>query len=367
MVNIHLDVNGSQVLFLTIPLEDVQRLSIRPFKWLRFVVFSICGARGELSAIPNGHTVDYNTTTELVDTTYYYKPLGDFIFIDLHGLNDRKTPTTDMNKRTSKFRESVMARDKLCVITQESLDDCDAAHLIPKSKGNDYIQKVIEQRSPLYGHTTTISGIDAIENGVFLSKTIHSKFGRGDVAFLKTPNIISGLDHTDIPILCQDPADVDSDHITLQQLKKHHNDNPVLLATLTTMGALNPLTAFSNGGHVDAKFRSTGGGPLPPSIILDYIYGIAAYQHWGNKQLEGRGLLERYYEQNYAHISASHPEPPSNDDNGPPSEEQVTLMTLIMSPAMTLLPTKQITVTTFPSMILIHSRGGAYWQKPWKS
>ncbi|KAH9022400.1 hypothetical protein EDB84DRAFT_1564999 [Lactarius hengduanensis] len=119
---------------------------------------------------------------------------------------------------------------------------------------------------------------------------------------LKTPNIISGLDPTDIPILCQDPADVDLDHITLQQLKKHHNDNPVLLATLTNMGALNPLTAFSNGGHMDAKFQSTGGGPL---IILDYIYGIATYQHWGNKQLEGHGLLEHYYEQNYAHISAS--------------------------------------------------------------
>ncbi|KAH9051000.1 hypothetical protein EDB83DRAFT_2226619, partial [Lactarius deliciosus] len=231
-VDICLNIHGSQVLFLSIPLEDVQRLSIHPFKWMRFVMFSICGVRGELSAIPDGPTVDYNTT-ELVDATYYYKPLGDFIFVDLHGLNDQKTSTTEQTKCSSDFRMKVMARDKSCVITQEPLDDCDAAHLIPQSKGDDYIQKIIEERSPLYGHTTTISGIDAIENGVFLGKTTHSKFGRGDIAFLKTPNVISGLDPTDIPRVCQDPAD--TDHIMLQQLKKHRYNDPALLATLTTM------------------------------------------------------------------------------------------------------------------------------------
>jgi hypothetical protein len=30
-----------------------------------------------------------------------------------------------------------MERDGFCVITQEYAEDCDAAHLIPSSKGND--------------------------------------------------------------------------------------------------------------------------------------------------------------------------------------------------------------------------------------
>jgi hypothetical protein len=30
-----------------------------------------------------------------------------------------------------------MERDGFCVITQECAEDCDAAHLIPSSKGND--------------------------------------------------------------------------------------------------------------------------------------------------------------------------------------------------------------------------------------
>src|SRR6266702_890064 len=61
MVEIYLNVYGSQISFLSIPHSDVQMLSVRPFKWLRFVMFSICGARGDLSAIPDGPPVDYES------------------------------------------------------------------------------------------------------------------------------------------------------------------------------------------------------------------------------------------------------------------------------------------------------------------
>ena len=77
MVEIFLNVHGSQVSFLTIPHTAVQRLSIRPFKWLQFVMFSICGAHGDLSAIPDGPPVDYNSTELADNVIYYYKPLGE--------------------------------------------------------------------------------------------------------------------------------------------------------------------------------------------------------------------------------------------------------------------------------------------------
>ena len=48
-----------------------------------------------------------------------------------------------------------------------------------------YIQKVVQDRSPLYGPIATISGIDAIENGILLSRFVHSMLGRGEVAFIK--------------------------------------------------------------------------------------------------------------------------------------------------------------------------------------
>ena len=80
MVDIHLLVHRSEVPFLSIPLADVQRLSIHPFKWLHFVIFAICGTQGELSATPNGKPVDYYSTELGVDAIYYFKPSGTFSF-----------------------------------------------------------------------------------------------------------------------------------------------------------------------------------------------------------------------------------------------------------------------------------------------
>lgn len=48
-----------------------------------------------------------------------------------------------------------------------------------------YIQKVVRDRSPLYGLIAAISGIDAIENGLHLSRVVHEELGRGAAAFVK--------------------------------------------------------------------------------------------------------------------------------------------------------------------------------------
>ena len=78
MVNIYLKIEDRQVLALSIPFSDIERLSIRPIKWLRFVTFAICGVRGDLSATPNGPPVDYASVslTGHIDEDYYYTPEG---------------------------------------------------------------------------------------------------------------------------------------------------------------------------------------------------------------------------------------------------------------------------------------------------
>lgn len=80
MVDIHLLVHGSEVPFLSIPLTDVQRLSIHSFKWLHFVLFAICGTPGELLATPGGNPIDYHSTELVADTKYYFKPSGNILF-----------------------------------------------------------------------------------------------------------------------------------------------------------------------------------------------------------------------------------------------------------------------------------------------
>ena len=60
---------------LAIPHQDIKRLTIRPLKWLQFATFTVCGAKGDLSATPGGEIVDYENVSfnNLVDK-YYYSP-----------------------------------------------------------------------------------------------------------------------------------------------------------------------------------------------------------------------------------------------------------------------------------------------------
>jgi hypothetical protein len=156
MVEVFLNVHGTQVLFLSIPDSDVQRLSKRPFKWIRYVLFAICGARGDISMTPDGPPVNYNSSS-LANAAYHYNPTGmlllilsqhahnftfiqkTFIFVDYEALNDRITSTAETNTpRLGSFRQNVMNRDgELCIITRESEQFCEAAHLIPKCKGDE--------------------------------------------------------------------------------------------------------------------------------------------------------------------------------------------------------------------------------------
>ncbi len=49
--------------------------------------------------------------------------------------------------------------------------------------------RVVGDRSPLYHPSPpSISGIDDIQNGVLLSKDLHSSLAKGEVSFLKVRN-----------------------------------------------------------------------------------------------------------------------------------------------------------------------------------
>jgi hypothetical protein len=76
MVNIYLNVDGSPVCFLNVPNDDILRLSVRPYKWIRYVLFSICGAPGYLSTAPNGQPVDDDSTSLAGAIDLYYNPSG---------------------------------------------------------------------------------------------------------------------------------------------------------------------------------------------------------------------------------------------------------------------------------------------------
>jgi hypothetical protein len=62
--------------------------------------------------------------------------IGDYQFIDYHALDDQIT-SSDITQRSSSFRRDIMERDgSMCVFTEFDAYGCDAAHVIPKSKGD---------------------------------------------------------------------------------------------------------------------------------------------------------------------------------------------------------------------------------------
>ncbi|KAH8988298.1 hypothetical protein EDB86DRAFT_2051219 [Lactarius hatsudake] len=319
MVEIYLNVDGSQLSFLSIPPDDVRRLSIRPFKWLRYALYCICGARGGLSASQGGPPVDYDSTKLADDVIYFYEPSRQCIFVDYECLNDSMT-STDQTSRRDNFRRKILARDgSFCVVTRDVEGSCDAAHIIPRSKGDEYILKVVRERWPLYDNEDPPPEIriDEVENGVFLAKNLHAKLGIGEVAFLKTPNY--GLDPTDIPRV--EPSDrecpVPTDHCTLHRLATPPGYDPVMAETFASAGRLRRHdVAFTLGLNVDAVFQSTNS--LPPVVILDYVYGVATYNQWNSRRPDKtvHRVMGKYRKEHYINIPAVEPSPPTDNYDG---------------------------------------------------
>ena len=53
-IEIFLSTDEMRISFLSIPCSDIERLAVLPFQWIRYVMFAICGARGDLCTTPNG-------------------------------------------------------------------------------------------------------------------------------------------------------------------------------------------------------------------------------------------------------------------------------------------------------------------------
>jgi hypothetical protein len=78
-VSIHLKIENQWVRALEIPREDIQRLSLKPLKWLRFVCIAAFGAKGNLHPSEDRPiTVEYETILQVNDLAedYYFLPEG---------------------------------------------------------------------------------------------------------------------------------------------------------------------------------------------------------------------------------------------------------------------------------------------------
>jgi hypothetical protein len=74
---------------------------------------------------------------------------------------------------------------------------------------------------------------------------------------------------------------------------------------LSTKETLHPSTAYHLGAHVDAQFHSSeqrASLPLPPAIIFDYAYGVAAFKMWRTDLESVHDVMSTYHREHYAGI-----------------------------------------------------------------
>ncbi|KAF8436892.1 hypothetical protein L210DRAFT_3688345, partial [Boletus edulis BED1] len=167
---------------------DIERLTLRPLKWLRFATFTICSAKGHLSTTEGGQTVDYeNVSFNNIADRYYYAPDNNMYHLVDYNAFDDKCTSSAATPRCYDFRETICTRDDECVITGAERDDCDAAHIIPGRKGSDVCSSDLGEPWAML-HVSLDVDIDCIENGMLLSTCIYVKFGLAKIVFLKTPN-----------------------------------------------------------------------------------------------------------------------------------------------------------------------------------
>ncbi len=66
---------------------------------------------------------------------------------------------------------------------------------------------------------------------------------------------------------------------------------------------------FGLGLSVDANFQGTNS--TPPIVLLNFVYGVAAYQRWQSRP--GIGIIEKYFKDHYKQIPVPPRRAPSSE------------------------------------------------------
>jgi len=136
---------------LTFPVSRLNdlRLSLKPYKWIRYATGVVVGARGELCTErnrPNPIPINYDTDLSTVSIDLYYHTANQEkrrMFPIDPNLADTSTVTSSQTSTCrDTFRGEVEGRDGSCVLTGDPLRrdaiyrSSEAAHLLPHSKGD---------------------------------------------------------------------------------------------------------------------------------------------------------------------------------------------------------------------------------------
>jgi len=181
---------------LNIPIADINRFSLYPRKWLRYLGYALVGSEGDLLVAQDGPIVDYTAPVQAGEK-YYYKPSGLVDPVDLHSINPSISRTSDCPDFGDDA--STLIRDGSCVIT--GLYPCSSCYLLPYDDEaclqiqinvaslmslsplffSQYIEGATRRRS--HGQIIIDDSTDP-RNGLTMNATLHRYFKNSHFAFL---------------------------------------------------------------------------------------------------------------------------------------------------------------------------------------
>ncbi|KAF8529772.1 hypothetical protein BU17DRAFT_60537 [Hysterangium stoloniferum] len=227
--------------YLEIPVSVVADIVLKPFKFLRYLGWSVLGVGGDLLD-GEDMAVDLESTELIARSTYRYRRRGDtddpFEFaIDLEVIKQRSGYSCS-SARNAIFRQSLETRD---------------------SRGDD--GEVFND----------FDGIDDARNGILVTPVIHGSFDHRQLVILKTPNPM--LQPEDV---VQPAATVSNPNVGIE-----YPPDGSRYTLQWTVPSSNPMDFFFVPKTADARFVIGTEIPRPSDLLLHYNYGAAAVKYWG--------------------------------------------------------------------------------------
>jgi len=264
---------SSSEAFLIIPVVDASRYSTKPLKWIRYVVAAAVGYEGKLATYTedeNDNEGQTDISLNLEDVAPLHRQLrfisdGPISFVDVDGLNHLKSSQVTTPSRAG-FRDDIVARDGSSVVNGLEEDLCEACHLIPHSKGNEYIQTLCLLRT--IDDEPEIDNINDIRNGILVDTAVHRFFGLSQLAVLRTPNFALGMDEVLPNTTYQNPAFRFTPHF--------FRSNPSDAALVT-------MTMYQRDFRHPVEMVNEWPKDWPPDFLWDFIYGVIIVKKYGNQ------------------------------------------------------------------------------------
>ncbi|KAI0289830.1 hypothetical protein BC826DRAFT_970734 [Russula brevipes] len=260
---------------LAFPVSKLSNLqfSSKPYKWIRYAIGVVVGARGDLCTerdLPNPIPIDYNSVLSSTSIDLYYHTTDQekrrMFPIGLRLNNTSTVTSSTVSTRRERFCQDVEERDGACVVTGGPASICQAAHILPHSIGDTYIETLsTHRRRESSSSNAVVQGIDDIRNGLFVSAQIHQVLGK-HIAFLKTPNF------------AMDTTDVDSSAERAQERLTNH---------------IFDRSLESYAGRSGSAVRVPSDMSIwPPATLFDVTYASAVVHHFGTKRMDGWKVWE---------------------------------------------------------------------------